>query len=113
MVPFGEEAEDPYDIYEQIITKPIKFPKYLKDLRAKALMNQLLSKVPEVRLGGSFATLKANAWFEKFDWDKLLDKELKAPYCPPAEKLMSDQDMKKQETLNKKVVKEIEVIDFF
>jgi len=108
MVPFGEEAEDPYDIYEQIITKPIKFPKYLKDLRAKALMNQLLSKVPEVRLGGSFATLKANIWFEKFDWDKLMDKELKVPYIPTAEKLMSEKDLQKQESLGKKVIKEIE-----
>jgi len=38
-----------------------------------------------------------------------LDKELKAPYIPPPEKLMSDQDMKKQEALSKKVIKEIEV----
>jgi len=108
MVPFGEEAEDPYDIYEQIITKPIKFPKYLKDMKAKTLMNQLLNKVPEVRLGGSFAALKANTWFEKFDWDKLLDKELKPPYIPPPEKLMSDSDLKKMELINKKVTKEIE-----
>jgi len=46
--------------------------------------------VPEVRLGGSYATLKANPWFENFDWDKLLDKELKAPFIPQNEKLLSE-----------------------
>jgi len=26
--------------------------------------------------------LKAHTWFEKFDWDALLDKKLKPPYIP-------------------------------
>lgn len=68
MVPFGEEAEDPYEIYEEIITRPIKYPTYLKDKKAKRLMDQLINKVAEVRLGGSFPALKANPWFENFDW---------------------------------------------
>lgn len=54
MVPFGEEAEDPYEIYEDIIKKEISYPNYLKDKKAKKLMDQLLSRVPEVRLGGSY-----------------------------------------------------------
>jgi len=108
MVPFGEEAEDPYEIYEEIITKPIKYPSYLKDKKAKRLMDQLINKVAEVRLGGSFAALKANPWFENFDWDKLLDRELKPPYLPPKEKLISDAEIKKMEQLNKKVYYEIE-----
>jgi len=108
MVPFGEEAEDPYEIYEEIITKPIKYPSYLKDKRAKRIMDQLINKVAEVRLGGSFASLKANPWFENFDWDKLLDKELKAPYTPPKSKLISDLDVKKMEALGKKAITELE-----
>jgi len=39
MVPFGEDADDPYEIYEDIITKPIKYPGYLKDKKAKRLMD--------------------------------------------------------------------------
>ena len=31
MVPFGEEVNDPYKIYEEIITKDIYYPNYLKD----------------------------------------------------------------------------------
>lgn len=37
-VPFGEEAEDPFDIYEEIIKKNISYPNYLEDKRAKKLM---------------------------------------------------------------------------
>lgn len=108
MVPFGEEAEDPYDIYEEIIKHPIKYPSFLKDKKAKRLMDQLINKTPEVRLGGSFAALKAHPWFDDFDWDKLLDKELKVPYTPPKDKLMSENEMKKMENLGKKVIGEIE-----
>lgn len=46
-------------------------------------MNQLMNKVPEVRLGGSYASLKSNPWFQKFDWDDLMDRKLKSPYIPP------------------------------
>ena len=68
MVPFGEDADDPHMIYEEIIKKTIKFPGYLKDTKAKKLMEQMINKVPELRLGGSFASLKANPWFHEFDW---------------------------------------------
>jgi cGMP-dependent protein kinase len=37
-VPFGEEAEDPFDIYEDIVKKQIVFPTYLEDRRARKLM---------------------------------------------------------------------------
>jgi len=47
-------------------------------------MDQLLNKLPEARLGGSFAALKANPWFDSFDWDALLDKKLISPFKPPA-----------------------------
>eukprot|EP01016_Furgasonia_blochmanni_P019765 TRINITY_DN2204_c0_g1_i12.p1 TRINITY_DN2204_c0_g1~~TRINITY_DN2204_c0_g1_i12.p1 ORF type:complete len:309 (-),score=80.85 TRINITY_DN2204_c0_g1_i12:62-949(-) len=73
MVPFGEDAEDPFKIYEEIIKNPLKYPAYLKDKRAQKLMDQLLNKVPEARLaGGSYASLKAHPFFTNFDWDKLL-----------------------------------------
>lgn len=68
MVPFGEEAEDPYEIYEEVIKKPLTYPNYVKDKNAKKVMEQLLSKIPEIRLGSSYASLKANVWFSSFDW---------------------------------------------
>ena len=70
MLPFGEETDDPYEIYEEILKKEIKYPSYLRDRKARRLMNQMLSKVPEVRLGGSFSSIKADPWFGDFDWVK-------------------------------------------
>jgi cGMP-dependent protein kinase len=32
------------------------------------MIERLLSRVPEVRLAGSYASLKGNPWFENFDW---------------------------------------------
>ena len=40
----------------------------MKDIKAKTLIKQLLDKNGETRLGGSYASLKANAFFEDLDW---------------------------------------------
>jgi len=37
-VPFAEDADDPYEIYETIIKEEIKFPNYMKDAGAKQFM---------------------------------------------------------------------------
>ena len=71
MVPFGEEAEDPYEIYEEVIKKPLVYPNYVKDKHAKKLMEQLLNKIPEIRLGSSYAALKSNVWFSSLDWVRI------------------------------------------
>ena len=82
-VPFGEEENDPYAIYEQVQERKLIFPKWLDNKnRIKEFINQLLSKNPANRLGGSFENLKANVWFSGLNWDKITSKELKAPYVP-------------------------------
>jgi cGMP-dependent protein kinase len=67
-VPFGEDAEDPMEIYDCILKNPLKFPNYFKDHKARALILQLVNATPEQRLGLSYAALKANSWFDTFDW---------------------------------------------
>lgn len=39
MVVFGEEYEDPYEFYEEIIKKEISYHYFLKDKKAKKLMD--------------------------------------------------------------------------
>lgn len=73
MVPFGEECEDPYEVYKLIANNKtmISYPRYFDqnaNKYAKQMMEQLLNRIPEARLGGSYAALKAHKWFEKFDW---------------------------------------------
>lgn len=67
-VPFGEDAEDPMEIYDCILKNPLKFPNYFKDTKARALILQLLNSTPEQRLGVSYTALKAHPWFDTFDW---------------------------------------------
>ena len=38
MVPFGEQSNSPYDIFEEIIKKKVYYPNYMKDEKARLLM---------------------------------------------------------------------------
>lgn len=38
-VPYAENAEDPYEIYEEIMNKPLQFPSFVKDRKSKKIMD--------------------------------------------------------------------------
>ncbi|CAD8139151.1 unnamed protein product [Paramecium octaurelia] len=107
-MPYGEEVNDPYDIYDFIVTKELTFPNFLQDEQAKICIRQLLSQQPETRLGNSIADLKAHAWFEGFDWDKLYTQQLKPPSIPPQDQMISDTEIKTQIQQGKFIQQEIE-----
>ena len=87
-VPFGDDESDPYAIYEKIQEKVLEFPRWSeKKSKAKEFISQLLNRNPVKRLGGGFDNIKANAWFQGFDWDKLLSKNIKPPYVPKSKGL--------------------------
>ncbi|CAK80945.1 unnamed protein product (macronuclear) [Paramecium tetraurelia] len=88
-LPFGEDAEDPFEIYKEITKKPLSYPSYMSDKTAKIFIEQLLSRIPELRLGGSYQTLKQHAWFKDFQWDVLIAKKLKPAYKPAANKIVT------------------------
>lgn len=71
-VPFGEDCEDPYEVYQMISNNEISYPNYFIQEKAnklsKKLIEQLLNRSPDARLGGSYAALRAHAWFETLDW---------------------------------------------
>ena len=67
-LPFAEDSENPYDIYVEIIKSPLSFPKFMKDKHAMELMNQLMNKIPDMRLEGSYEDLKKHVWFENLNW---------------------------------------------
>lgn len=85
-VPFGEEEEDPFEIYKLILQGNFEFPNYFltpENELAKSFIQLLLNSIPEARLNGGFAALKSHLWFEDFDWDALVTETLKPPYKPP------------------------------
>jgi len=83
-VPFGEEEEEPIIIYEKILEHRVVYPAYFEaGFPARPLVEQLLSKNPAMRLGSSFENLKNHPWFEGFEWDRLMSREMQPPYKPP------------------------------
>lgn len=68
-VPFGEEEEDPIIIYEKILEGRLIYPSFVDSMfQARPLIEQLLSKSPAMRLGGTFDNLKDHPWFSSLLW---------------------------------------------
>ena len=70
-LPFGEDEDDPFNVYKEVINGRLQFPPYFikpHNNEAKALITLFLNKIPEARLNGSYTGLKAHKWFEDFDW---------------------------------------------
>ena len=101
-VPLGDEEDDPYAIYQKILEHRLVFPPLqIARSLAKPLIEQLLSKNPAARTGGSVNKLKASKWFSDLDWNKLLCKHSKTPYIPRLNALTSE--------INKAFVKSLPV----
>ncbi|CAG9329651.1 unnamed protein product [Blepharisma stoltei] len=83
-VPFGEDEEDPYKIYEAILDMNLDYPSDIEgpSESAKSLIGQLLSKLGEHRSGGSIENLKKHEWFAGFDWEGLMHQTIVPPYTP-------------------------------
>lgn len=71
IVPFGEDCEDPYEVYMMITSEALDYPSYFlteENREAKRFIEQLLNSTPDARLGGSYGKLKVHAWFENYDF---------------------------------------------
>ncbi|CAG9325580.1 unnamed protein product [Blepharisma stoltei] len=82
-VPFGEDEEDPFAIYQKILDHNLMFPSWLdQSLPARVFVEQLLHLNPSLRNGGSIQKLKTNSWFSTVLWENLLSKQVKPPLIP-------------------------------
>lgn len=82
-VPFGEEEEEPYNIYEKVIERKLTYPSFVDPkMPSKPMIEQLLNKNPAMRTGGSVANLKSHPWFQGFNWDALVNRQMPTPYKP-------------------------------
>lgn len=80
-VPFGENAEDPMEVYSAIVRSKLSFPNYCKDKEFKQLMIHMLTKNPSNRLA-KINQIKNHVWFSDFNWDELINMNMTAPYIP-------------------------------
>lgn len=104
--PFGEEQEDPFDIYQEIIKSHLQIPSYMKDKKAASMMKRLLNKNQDKRLSGSFANLKAHKWFRNFDFDDLAKGKTKPTYVPKTDTFPSKDAIEKAYNQKKRAVEE-------
>ena len=60
-------------IGNQALDYPPYFITEKKNKLVKKMIEQLLNRSPDARLGGSYAALRAHPWFESLDWVGLTD----------------------------------------
>ena len=78
-LPFGEELEDPMDIYRAVCKEELSFPNFVHDEKYMSLMNKMLKKNPAQRLW-KFEQIKSDPYFSDFDWNKLISLSYPPPY---------------------------------
>jgi cGMP-dependent protein kinase len=75
--------------------------------QVRGMLDILLSKNTAMRTSGSIATLRTSAWFKGFHWERLLSKQIKAPFVPKIAGL--EDDVSKALKKNQSVAKVIAV----
>jgi serine/threonine protein kinase len=76
-------SEDRSQMYSSIMFNPIKIPSFLSE-SCQSLLNGLLTKNPEQRLGsqGGVNEIKEHPWLADVDWDQIMRKEIEPPFKP-------------------------------
>jgi len=83
VLPFGEDEEDPYMVYECVLNEALEYPAYVHGkIKAASMIEQLLNRNPAMRTGGNFARLKSHRWLKDMDMEKILCRDEPAPFKP-------------------------------
>ena len=79
------DGGSPVKIYENILKGKVKYPPYIHH-DAQDLLVQLITSDLTKRLGnlhGGPNDVKNHAWFSEVTWERLVKKDIDAPYVPP------------------------------
>lgn len=81
--PYGSDNSDPYEVYKDIVeSKRLEFPMIYENKVGQAFMSKLLEKNWRVRGKEKWSELKRDNFFNGFNWEELLNMELKPPFEP-------------------------------
>ena len=78
-LPFGEDYEDPLDIYRAVSQDELSFPHFVHDETFMILLRKMLKKKPTERLW-KYEQIKEDPYFKDFDWNKLISLSYPPPY---------------------------------
>merc|ERR1719277_1818206 len=91
-MPFGREAESVPEVLSEVIEAPLEFPARYNDSCGKKLMQGLLKKEPDHRLGcgqQGWDDIKAHKFFKQGVsgnlFSKITGREISAPLIPEKE----------------------------
>ena len=105
-LPFGEDYDDPMDVYKAVNKEALKFPPYVHDKEFIDLITKMLIKNPTTRLW-KLEQIKEEPYFKQFEWNKLISLSLNPPYmlkfkkekenlaCNPYLAYLKEQDFRK------------------
>ena len=99
--PFGNEANDPMEVYREVLKKDLTLP-YNGDPSVNSFIKAALNKKVSKRLS-SLEAAKRHSFFKDFNWNDLIDLQLKPPYIPESVEIKSFEEypMKYVEYLKK------------
>lgn len=100
-LPFADELDEPTDVCTAVLKDPLKFPAGYKDRAGRELMQGMLTRKPQNRIGSKAAGYDdiKNAEYFKIGhegsslFNKIMGRELKAPVVPPAETYCDPEDV--------------------
>ena len=67
-LPFGDDEEDPVQVYERIMTQKVSFPDHINQPSLKKLIRQLMRKNPLKRKRYTFQFIKDHEVFQGINW---------------------------------------------
>lgn len=77
-------GDDEEEVFDSIVNDEVRYPRFLSP-DSVSLIQKLLQKNPEVRLGSGkedAAAIKKHTFYQGTDWDALLAKKVKPPFLP-------------------------------
>ena len=82
-LPYGNDAKDPYAVYNQILETKLKYPSFVNDPDTQAVIEVLLSKNPSERsVNDGFTGIKKMNFFDRIEWDQIAKGKCLGPYIP-------------------------------
>ncbi|XP_078127980.1 serine/threonine-protein kinase N2 isoform X2 [Sander vitreus] len=77
-------GDDEEEVFDSIVNNDVRYPRFLSP-ESVSLIQKLLQKTPEMRLGGGeedASEIKRHKFFQGMDWGALLAKKMKPPFLP-------------------------------
>lgn len=80
-LPFGQDLEDPKQVFQEILLAKVSFPEHFTNLTGKHLLRSLLRKNSQLRIGGvnGLQDVREHEYFRKFSFARLLGRNLEPP----------------------------------